>query len=167
MSGRGVTSLRGIFRDFVQLVALKSMLLRCTLLLATLFNGLSAPDCRRRTGGHAIRVSRCHRELAPQEPRRHGDVGVPAGGLARDPAARFSSLTDLLRALRSAASQRRRTITLGVAALAVVAAATSFLGVHRREAAQCDVLTAPLVSPSSRASASKGDQFRSVGAAAC
>ncbi|HTE53003.1 MAG TPA: tetratricopeptide repeat protein [Kofleriaceae bacterium] len=70
-----------------------------------------------------------------------------ARGLARDPAARFPSLTDLLRALRSAASQRRRTIALGAVAIAVVAAATFFLGVHRREAAQCDVLTAPLVSP--------------------
>ena len=70
-----------------------------------------------------------------------------ARGLSRDPAARFPSMPDLLRPLRSAASQRRRYIALGVAAIAVVAAGTFVLGLHRRDAAQCDGLTAPLVSP--------------------
>ena len=70
-----------------------------------------------------------------------------ARGLARDPDGRFASIADLLRALRSAASQRRRTIAFGVAAITVVAAGTFYLGVHRRDAKQCDVLTAPLASP--------------------
>jgi eukaryotic-like serine/threonine-protein kinase len=70
-----------------------------------------------------------------------------ARGLARDPAERFPSMAEMLRALRSAASQRRRYIAFGVAALAAVAAGTFFLGARRRDAEQCDALTAPLVSP--------------------
>lgn len=56
-------------------------------------------------------------------------------------------MAELLRALRSAASQRRRYVTIGAAVLVLVAAGTFLLGMRKREAAQRDVLTGPLVSP--------------------
>ncbi len=70
-----------------------------------------------------------------------------ARGLSRDPASRFATMAELLRALRSAASQRQRYIAIGAAVLVLVAAGTFLLGMRKRDAEQCDVLTAPLTSP--------------------
>ena len=62
--------------------------------------------------------------VLPDEPNPR-KVRVPrslrraiARGLARDPAERFASMADLLRVLRSAASQRKRYIAIGAAASA-------------------------------------------------
>ncbi|MEZ4363310.1 MAG: tetratricopeptide repeat protein [Kofleriaceae bacterium] len=70
-----------------------------------------------------------------------------ARGLAPDPAARFPSMEDLLRALRAAASQRRKYLALGAAAAAVALSGTFVLAARQREIERCEILTAQLASP--------------------
>lgn len=68
-------------------------------------------------------------------------------GLARDPSARFASLSDLLAALRSVRAMRARRLVLAAAVLSASVAFAWWAGAFRLEAQQCAVAAEALTSP--------------------